>query len=85
MTQVCSERSATMPKIVRDQQDAHLFGPPEGVDQFKDLGLDGDIQRGRRLVGYQERRAAGQGHGDHYPLAHAAAQLMGIVTHAVAG
>ena len=46
--------------------------------QLQDLGLDGDIERGGRLVGDQEARFAGQRHGDHGPLAHATRELVGI-------
>ena len=49
------------------------------LDQLQNLRLDRDVQRGRRLVGDHELRVAGQGHGDHHALAHAARQLVGIL------
>ena len=47
--------------------------------QVEDLRLDGDVERGGRLVGDQQRRIAGQRHGDHHALAHAAGELVRIV------
>jgi hypothetical protein len=52
------------------------------LHQVEDLRLDGDVERGRRLVGDQQRRAAGQRHRDHRPLAHAARQLVRIIVDA---
>ena len=49
------------------------------VDQRQDLGLDGDVERGGRLIRDQQTRRAGQRHGDHHPLAHAAGQLVRIL------
>ncbi len=50
--------------------------------QIEDLRLDGDVQRGGRLVGDQEFRLAGQCDGNGNPLAHAAGQLMRILVQA---
>ena len=47
-------------------------------DQVEDLRLDGDVERGGRLVGDQHFRIAGERHGDHGALAHAAGQLVRI-------
>ena len=47
-------------------------------DEIEDLRLHRDIERGRRLVGDQQSGIAGQRHGDHRALAHAARQLMRI-------
>jgi hypothetical protein len=44
--------------------------------QLQHLRLHGDVERRRRLVGDQHLGAAGQRHGDHHPLAHAAGQLV---------
>ena len=49
------------------------------LQQVEDLGLDGDVERGGGLVGEQQLRTAGQGDGDHHPLAHAAGQLVGVL------
>ena len=45
---------------------------------MQDLRLDGDVERGGRLVGDQQRRPADQRHGDHGALAQAARQFEGI-------
>ena len=47
-------------------------------DDVENLRLDGDVERGGRLVGDQHLRIAGERHGDHGALAHAAGQLMRI-------
>ncbi len=53
------------------------------VDQQpQDLRLDGDVERGRRLVGDQQRRPAHQRHGDHHALAQAAGKLVRILPRA---
>ena len=44
--------------------------------QLEDLRLDRHVERRRRLVGDQELGLAGDGHGDHHPLAHAARELV---------
>ena len=44
--------------------------------QIEDLLLDGHIQRGGRFVGDQQQRIAGDRHGDHHPLVHAAGELV---------
>ena len=49
------------------------------TQQPQDLRLDGDVERGRRLVGDQQRRAAHQRHGDHHALAQAAGKLMRVL------
>ena len=48
------------------------------VEQVEDLRLDGDVESRGRLVGDEQLRLAGQGHGDHHPLAQAAGELVGI-------
>ena len=44
--------------------------------EVEDLGLDRDVERGRRLVGDEQLGLAGEGHGDHHPLGHAARHLV---------
>jgi len=61
---------------VRDKNDGHAELPLQLADDGQNLRLYGHVQGGRRLVGYQELRAAGQGHRDHHALAHAARQLV---------
>ena len=53
--------------------------------QVEDLRLDGDVERGGRLVGDQQSRIAGQRHRDHHALAHAAGELVRIFVDAPLG
>ena len=58
--------------VVGDHHDGHAELLLDVAHQVEDLGLHGDVERGGRLVGDQHLRAAGDRHGDHHPLAHAA-------------
>jgi hypothetical protein len=59
--------------------DAHAEFLLDVLQQFQDLRLDGDVQRRGRLVGDQHLSGrAGERHGDHHALAHAARQLVGV-------
>ena len=51
--------------------------------QIEDLRLDRDVERGRRLVGDQQLRVAGERHRDHHALPHAARELVRIVVEAL--
>ena len=62
-------------EIVRDHQQRHAQFLLQVLHQAKDLGLDGDVERGGRLVRDQQRRPADQRHGDHRALAQAARQF----------
>ena len=68
-----------------DQDDRGAFGTLQFFQQFQNLRLDGYVERGRRFVGDQQGRFAGQGHGDHHALPHAAGELMRIVVHPACG
>ncbi len=57
-----------------------FFSPRRSVE---DLGLDGDIERRRRLVGNDELGIAGERHGDHHPLPLPAAELVRVVLQAL--
>ena len=61
-------------QVVRDDQHGHAQALLQIAQQIEDLRLDRHIQGGGGLVGHQQHRLAGQGHGDHHPLAHAARQ-----------
>ena len=50
----------------------------ELVHQVQDLGLNGDVQGGGRLVADEQFGPRDHGHGDHGPLAHAAREREGI-------
>ena len=65
-------------KIVGDEQHGRLLALLQVADQFQDLRLRGDIERGGGLVGNQQFRIERQRHRDHGALALAARQLMRI-------
>ena len=46
------------------------------AQELEDLRLDGDVERGGRLVGDQQVGIVGERHGDHHALALAAGKLM---------
>src|SRR5439155_4150244 len=50
----------------------------ETAHEVEDLGLDGHVEGGRRLVGDEQLRFAGEGHGDHHPLGHAPGHLVRV-------
>ncbi len=66
-------------QVVGDIEQRHAAGVLQPVHQAQNLGLDGYIQGGGRLVGNDQLGAACQGHGDHRPLALATAQLVRVV------
>ena len=70
--------SATTPRswVIRMTAGAELA--LQFDDQFEDLRLDGDVERRGRLVGDQHLGIAGERHGDHGALAHAARELVRI-------
>ena len=69
-------------EIVGDQDDGGADAVLEVAHQVQDLRLDGHVERRGRLVGDQELRIAGERHGDHHALAHAAGELVRIFAHA---
>ena len=66
------------PNVLRIYTDGRAHPALEVAHQLQDLRLDGDVERGGRLIGDQQLRIAGQRDGDHDPLAHAARKLVGI-------
>ena len=70
-------------EIVRDEQERDAELALQVDQEPQDLRLDGDVERGRRLVGDQQRRAAHQRHGDHHALAQPAGQLVRILAQPV--
>ena len=72
-------------EIVRDEQQRHAELAAQPRQQLEDLRLDGDVERGGRLVGDDERGPAGERHRDHHALPHAARHLVRIVVHAPLG
>src|SRR5881275_336718 len=65
-------------EIVRDEQDGGPEAPLQLLEELQDLRLDGDVERGRRLVGDDEGRVHHQRHRDYNTLPHAARQLVRI-------
>ena len=65
-------------EIVGDEQDGEPVAARKAGDDVEHLPLDGDVERGRRLVGDQEFRLVDERVGDHDALAHAARQLVRI-------
>ena len=66
-------------EVVRDQDQRRVALGDELAQQVEDLRLDRDVERGRRLVGDQQLRLAGERHRDHRPLPHPARELVRVV------
>ena len=62
--------------VVCDVKDRGIDPFAEILKQFQNLGLRGHIEGRGRLVRDHERWIAGEGHRDHRPLLHSAAQLV---------
>ena len=65
--------------VVRDDDHRHVVLVPEVVEQVEHRRLDGHVERGRRLVGDQELRVAGERDRDHHALAHPAREAVRVV------
>src|SRR5215469_3082814 len=63
-------------QIVRNDKKGDPILPAEILHPIEDLGLNGHVEGGGRLVGYDQLGVAAQRHGYHHPLQHAAAELM---------
>ncbi len=72
-------------EIMGDEEDRHAELALQPAHQVEDLGLDGDVERRRRLVGDEEPRPAAERHRDHRPLPHAAGHLVRIALGAAGG
>ena len=68
-------------QVMGDVDNADAALRLDAFDQLQDLGLDGHVQRGGGLVADEHIRVTGQGDGDDHALAHAAAELVGILAH----
>ena len=66
-------------QVVADHDDRRAELGMELAHEVEDLGLDGDVEGGGRLVGDEKLGTAGERHGDHHALAHPARELVGIV------
>ena len=63
-------------EVVGDEDEAAAELAAQRREQVQDLCLDGHVERGGRLVGDDEGRASGDGHGDHDPLAEPSRELV---------
>src|SRR5207302_5110880 len=63
-------------EVVGDHHDGCAGLAAGGLKNLEDLCLDGDVEGSRRLVGDDQVRIVGNGHGDHRALAHAAGELV---------
>src|SRR5262249_15582370 len=69
-------------EVMGDQNYRHAQLAAQAQDQVQDLGLDRDVERGRRLVRDEHAGLAGDRHGDHHALPHTAAELMRVIVDA---
>jgi hypothetical protein len=65
-------------EVVRDEQHPRAVARLQVLDEAQDLRLRGDVERGGRLVGDEQRRLEHQRHGDHDALALAAGELVRV-------
>lgn len=52
--------------VVSNEDHPHLHLPLQHADQLQDLRLNGDVEGGGGFIGNQQRRFAGERHGDHH-------------------
>ena len=69
-------------EVVGDQDDRHAGLLLQFAQQVEDLRLHRDVERGGGFVGDQQVGLAGQRHGDHHALAHAAGHLVRVFVEA---
>ena len=65
-------------EVVGNQQERHVAFGPETVEQFQDLSLHRHVEGRGWFVGHQEVGLAGEGDGDHDPLAESAGELVRV-------
>ena len=78
MTSTSSQKYLTSAEIVRDEQIGQAELVPQPLEQADDLGLDRDVQRGRRLVQHEQGRLQRQRAGNADALLLAARHLVRI-------
>ena len=69
-------------EVVGDQDDRRAEPLADVAQQVEDPRLDRHVERGRRLVGDQQLRVAGERHRDHHALPHAARELVRVLVDA---
>ena len=72
-------------QVVGDHDDGVTVLLLHLLHKFDNLRLDGHIEGRSGLVGNQDVGIAGESHGDHDALAHAAGELVRILVHALLG
>src|ERR1043166_3388672 len=70
---------------MRDEKHRQIKPAAKIGEQLEDLRLDGDVERGRWLVGDEQLRPVDDGHGDDHALAHASGKLVRIAASAAIG
>ena len=85
MTAISSGPPGHDAEVVRDEHHRHVALALLLLQQVEDLGLHGDVERGRGLVGEQQLRAARERDGDHDALAHASGELVRVLRQATLG
>ncbi len=78
ITTTSSQVSATTPRSCVISRTLMPSSRCSERQQLEDLGLDRDVERGRRLVGDQQIRLARERHRDHHALPHAARELVRV-------
>ena len=63
-------------EVVGDEEKGEAEVALETGEEFEDLFLHGDVERGGGLVGDKQARGAGEGHGNQRALSEAAGELM---------
>ena len=66
-------------QVVGDEEHGHAALAALLRDEAEDLALDGGVEGRGGFVRQQQVGLAGQGHGDHHALAHAAGKLVGVI------
>ena len=72
-------------EVVRDDDDGRAELAAQAGHDFQHLRLNRHVERRRRLVGEQQLRVAGHGHGDHHALSHTTGELVRVVVDAALG
>ena len=68
-------------QVMCNHDDRHTHLLLQVLHQLQDLRLNGNVQRGRRLIRNQDIRLTAERHGNHDTLAHASRKLIGILLH----
>ena len=72
-------------EVVGDEDDGHAAGVAELAEDFQDLRLDGNVERGRGFIGDEQLRIAREGHRDHDALLLSARHLVRVGVDALFG